>query len=429
MTLYYIGFVLCILCSAFFSASEMAVSSANRLRLEGMRDDGSRKAARALRLIENYDTALSTILIGNNLVNIAASSISSVIAILISVRLAAPEGACATAATVVTTLLIIIFGETMPKIVAKKNPNRVALAFAGILRVLNVVLCPAVWCVVRLVRLITGRMSGESGGDSQEAAVEELQSIIETAEDEAVLDEDRSELLLSALDFSDISASEVMTARVDMLAVDIEDSFDEIMAQLSDAPYSRIPVYEGDTDNIIGVLHLNALYRAMLDGDGKPDIRPLLSPPCFVYKTVKLPKLLEQLRRLKTHLAIVTDEYGGTAGVVSMEDILETIVGDIWDETDEVEPEVTEQDDGTLCLDGDMSVGDFVELLGLDEDRFDFESETVGGWCMEMLDGFARAGDSFRYDDCVVTVLEADDKRVEKLSVVRVPSGEEEEKS
>ncbi len=428
MTLYYIGFVLCICCSAFFSASEMALSSANRMRLEGMRDDGSRKAARALRLIESYDTALSTILIGNNLVNIASSSIASVIAILLSVRLSLPEGGCATAATVLTTLLVIIFGETMPKIVAKKNPNRFALAFAGILRVLNVLLYPAVWCVVRLVHLITGRLSGENGGNQQEAAVEELQSIIETAEDEDVLDEDRSELLLSALDFSDISASEVMTARVDMLAVDIEDSIEDIMTQLEDAPYSRIPVYEGDTDNIIGVLHLNALYRALLDGDAKPDLRPLLSPPCFVYKTVKLPKLLEQLRRLKTHLAIVTDEYGGTAGVVSMEDILETIVGDIWDETDEVEPEVTKQDDGTLCLDGDMSVGDFVELLGFDEDGFDFDSDTVGGWCMEMLDGFARPGDRFRYGDWLITILETDDKRVERISIVRIPpEGEEKE--
>ncbi len=419
MTLYYIGYVLCICCSAFFSASEMALSSANRMRLEGLSEDGNRAAARALRLIENYDRALSAILIGNNLVNIAASSISSVIAILIAVKLSAPEGAVATAATVATTLLVIIFGETMPKIVAKKNPNRFALAFSGILHVLSVILYPAVWCVVKLVHLITGRMRPESGSDSQEAAVEELQSIIETAEDEDVLDEDRSELLLSAIDFADISASEVMTARVDMLAVDIEDSFDEIMEQIADAPYTRIPVYEGDTDNIIGVLHLNALYRAMLDGEAAPDLRPLLSPPCFVYKTVKLPKLLEQLRKLKTHLAIVTDEYGGTAGVVSMEDILETIVGDIWDETDEVEPEVTERDDGTLWLDGDMSIGDFTELLELDEDSFDFESETVGGWCMEMLDGFARAGDSFCYGDWVVTVLETDDKRVEKLSVVK----------
>lgn len=424
MTLYYLGFALCVFCSAFFSASEMALSSANRMRMESLSEDGSRAAARALRLIDNYDAALSAILIGNNLVNIAASSISSVIAILISVKLAAPEGLCATLATAAATVLVIVFGETMPKIVAKKNPNRFTLAFAGVLRVLSVILYPAVWCVVRLVRLITGRMCPEADADSQEAAVEELQSIIETAEDEAVLDEERSELLLSAIDFADISASEVMTARVDMQAVDVDDSFDEIMQQLSDAPYSRIPVYENDTDNIIGVLHLNALYRAMLDGDERPELRPLLSPPCFVYKTVKLPKVLEQLRRLKTHLAIVTDEYGGTAGVLSMEDILETIVGDIWDETDEVEPEVTEQADGTLWLDGDMSVGDCVELLELDEDSFDFESETVGGWCMEMLGGFAREGDGFAYGGWEFSVLETDDKRVEKLSARRAPDGE-----
>jgi len=417
--LYYIALIFCILMSAFFSASEMAISAASRLRLESLSEDGSKKAVRALALITRYETALSTILIGNNLVNIAASTLSSVIAILIAARIGAAEGLCTTVATVCVTLAIILFGETMPKIVAKKNANRYTMAFAGLLRVLSVLFFPVVWFVVKLVGLITKNMKPEE--EDPDAAVEELQSIIETAEDESVLDGDRSELLLSALDFADVSVSEVMTARVDMVALDIDDPLEELLEQAAQAPYSRLPVYQDDTDNIIGVLHLNALYRAMLDG-GTPDIRALLSEPCFVYKTVKLPKLLEQLRSRKTHLAVVTDEYGGTAGVVSMEDILESLVGEIWDETDKVEPEVTEAADGTLYLDGDMVLDDLWELLELDGDEPDFESETVGGWCMEMLDGFAENGDSFDFGGFAVTVLETDDKRVERVKIEKKPS-------
>ena len=412
----YLALILCVCASAFFSASEMSISSASRLRLENMRDNGSRRAARALQLVERYDEALSSILIGNNLVNIAASSLSSVIAILIAAKAEVSEGLCTTAATVCVTLLIIIFGETMPKIVAKKNANRLALAVSGPIRALSFVLRPLVWCVVALAGLITRNMKGDEE-DSQEAAVEELQSIIETAEDEEVLDEDRSELLQAALDFSDISASEVMTARVDMTAIDIDDDWDSICRLIDEATHSRLPVYEGDTDNIIGVVHLNAFYRALLEQE-QPDLRALLSEPCFVYKTVKLPKVLDELRRRQTHLAIVTDEYGGTAGLLSMEDILETLVGDIWDETDEFEPEVVEQDNGELILDGDMSIYDFLELIDQQEDSFDFESETLGGWIMEMLDGFARPGDHFDYEGFSVHVLETDDKRVEKVRVI-----------
>lgn len=412
----YLALILCVCASAFFSASEMSISSASRLRLENMRDNGSRRAARALQLVERYDEALSSILIGNNLVNIAASSLSSVIAILIAAKAEVSEGLCTTAATVCVTLLIIIFGETMPKIVAKKNANRLALAVSGPIRALSFVLRPLVWCVVALAGLITRNMKGDEE-DSQEAAVEELQSIIETAEDEEVLDEDRSELLQAALDFSDISASEVMTARVDMTAIDIDDDWDSICRLIDEATHSRLPVYEGDTDNIIGVVHLNAFYRALLEQE-QPELRALLSEPCFVYKTVKLPKVLDELRRRQTHLAIVTDEYGGTAGLLSMEDILETLVGDIWDETDEFEPEVVEQDNGELILDGDMSIYDFLELIDQQEDSFDFESETLGGWIMEMLDGFARPGDHFDYEGFSVHVLETDDKRVEKVRVI-----------
>ena len=420
MLTWILALLLCFALSAFFSASEMALSAASRLRLESAADEGSPRAAAALKLLDRFDSTLGAILIGNNLANAAASSLGSVIALTVAVRAGLAEGICATAATVLVTIIVIICGETVPKILAKKNAVRVSLAVAGAVRALAWLLRPAVWCAVKLTGLCVRILPApeEDGEKAQEAAVEELQSIIETAEDEEVLDEDRSELLQAALDFGEISASEVMTARVDMAAIDIEDSWEDILAAVENAPYSRLPVYEGDTDNIIGVLHLNALFRAMMDGT-PVDIRPLLSEPCFLYKTVKLPAVLEELRRRKTHLGIVTDEYGGTAGVITMEDVLESLVGDIWDETDEVEPEVVETAEGLWELDGDMAIGDFLELAGLDEDEFDFASETLGGWIMELNEGFASPGDVLTYKDLTLTVLETQDKRVQRVRAAR----------
>jgi CBS domain containing-hemolysin-like protein len=405
----------------------MALSAANRLRLENAAEDGDRRAVTALALLDKFDSALGAILIGNNLVNVAASSLASVIALAVAARTGVADGLCATAATVIVTLVVIFCGEAIPKILAKKNANRLSLAVAGAVRAVSVVLYPLVWCAVKLTGAIERAVPAPAvdAEEVQEAAVEELQSIIETAEDEEVIDEDRSELLQAALDFGEISASEVMTARVDMVAIDIEDDWSDILAAVNDAPYSRLPVYEGDTDNVIGVLHLNVLFRALLDGE-PVDIRPLLSEPVFIYKTVKLPAVLEELKRRKTHLAIVTDEYGGTAGVISLEDVLESLVGDIWDETDEVEPEVVETAEGRWELDGDMAIGDFLELTGIDEDDFDFDSETVGGWVMELNEGFAEPGDELTYGDLTVTVLETDDKRVERVRVERTETTDEE---
>ncbi len=420
MTAYVIALLLCLALSAFFSAAEMSLSSANRLRMENAAEDGDRRAKAALSLLDRFESALGAILIGNNLVNVAASSLSSVIALTAAAGIGWPEGLCATLATVIVTVLVIIFGETIPKILAKKNANRLALGLSGGVRAFSALLYPLVWCAVKLTDAAARLLPAETvdGDEAQEAAVEELQSIIETAEDEEVLDEEQSELLQAALDFADISASEVMTARVDMIAIDIDDDWDDILRAVYDAPYSRLPVYEGDTDNIIGVLHLNALFRAMLDAE-PVDLRPLLSEPCWIYKTIKLPAVLEELKKRKTHLAIVTDEYGGTAGVITMEDVLESLVGDIWDETDEVEPEVVETPEGAWELDGDMAIGDFWELTEMEEDASDFESETVGGWIMELLGGFASPGDVVEYKNLRAAVLETDDKRVEKVRVTK----------
>ena len=404
------GILACVLLSGFFSGSEMAYSSCNQMRLENLRADGSKQAGVALKLCEGFDDTLSAILIGNNLVNIAASSLGVVL-----VNILTGGDGKTWLSTLIITVLIIIFGETIPKITAKKNANRLSLRYAYPLNALLVALTPLIWLVVKLIGLLTLGMKGEEDDDPDEA-VEELQSIIETAEDEAVLDEDQSELVQAAIDFAEISASEVMTARVDVVALDIEDDWEDILAVIEDAPYSRLPVYEGSIDNVIGVLYLNRFLKAMAD-DGRADIRSLLMPPCYVYKTMKLPAVLSALKRAKQHLAVVSDEYGGMLGVLSMEDVLEQIVGDIWDETDTVEQEVVERGADEYEVDGDMSISDFLELTGIDEDGFEAESETVGGFAVESFGRFPEPGDSFDFQDYSVTVLSMDGHRVEKLLV------------
>lgn len=405
------GVAVCLLCSAFFSAAEMAYSSCSVLRLENLAEEGSASAKAALYITRHFDDALSTILIGNNLANIAGSSLASVFVILV-----AGSENYTWVATVIMTILVIIVGETIPKITAKKNSNRYSLRFAYIIRFLMIILYPVVWVVVRLIHLLSKPFKGEKYDDDPDEAVEELQNIIETAEDEDVLDEERSELIQSAIVFPEISVSEVMTARVDVYALDIDDDWDEIIRMVEESPYSRLPVYEDSIDNIIGVLYLNHFLKALTD-DGHADIRSLLMPPVYVYKTMKLPDVLSHLRKARQHLAVVSDEYGGTLGVVSMEDVIEQIVGEIWDETDTVEEEVVVRSEGEMELDGDMAISDFLDLIGIKEDDFDFDSETVGGWTVEMFGEFPNAGDSFTFENIEVTVLAMDARRVEKVLV------------
>ena len=414
--LVFVGIFLCLCLSNFCSASEMAFSSCNVMRLENARDDGSKRAKIAVYITEHFDDALSAILIGNNLANIGASSLASVAVILVT-----GGDEYAWLATVILTVLVIIFGETMPKISAKKNANRTSLKNVYVVRAMMIIFYPLVWLVVSLIKLLTMSMKPEATDADSDEAVEELQSIIETAEDEDVLDEDQSELVQAAIDFSETSAFEVMTARVDVQAIDIEDDWDDILAIIEDAPFTRLPVYEGSIDNVIGILYLNHFLKAMAD-DGRVDIRKLLMPPCYVYKTMKLPAVLNTLRKAKQHLAIVSDEYGGTLGVVSMEDVLEQIVGDIWDESDVVEHEVVQREKSEYELDGAMILSDFLELVGLNEDDVDAESNTVGGWTLEMFGSFPQEGDSFTYRNLTVTVLSMDGRRVERVLVKLAPS-------
>ena len=413
MTIYFVlaGIVICVYLSSFFSGSEMSYSSCSRMRLESEMEEGSKKARIALYIVDHFDDALGAILIGNNLVNIACSSLGSVAVILIT-----GTDRYAWVATVILTVAVIIFGETIPKITAKKGANNYARKYAFTIRFLMIILKPLVLIFVGLIALITAPMKGELIEDDSDGKVEELQTIIETAEDEDVIDEEESELVQAAIEFPDVSASEAMTARVDVLAIDIEDTWDEIIATIAKSHYTRIPVYEGSIDHIIGVLHMNKFLKAIVDSD-EVDIRALLMEPCYVYKTMKLPEVLAAFRKHRQHLAVVVDEYGGTLGIISMEDVLEQVVGDIWDETDTVEDEVTKKSESEYEIDGDMPISDFLDLMNIREENFDFESETVGGWTIESFGRFPEAGESFRYADFTVTVLAMNELRVERVLV------------
>jgi CBS domain containing-hemolysin-like protein len=410
------GILALVLLAAFFSAAEMAYSSANRVRLENLADEGSARARAAVYICSRYDDMLSTVLILNDLANIAASSLASVIAVTLAGAYGLNTGLTSAGATVLVTLVIIVFAEAVPKLAAKKNANNFSVAAAFSVRAFMFLLTPVVFVVVWLVKLLLGPFKGEKSGSDQDAVVDELVTIIETVEDEGVIDSDRGELLHSALDFADTSVSEVMTSRVDMLAIDIDDSWDEIMELVQSSPFSRLPVYEDSVDKIIGVLYLNHFFKAVADS-GQLDIRPLLLKPCFVYKTMKLPAVLSEMRRSKIHLAIVTDEYGGSMGLVSMEDVFEELVGEIWDETDEVDPEVIERDDNLYELDGDMTINDFLEMLGHEEGSLETDSSTVGGWTIERFGRFPEAGESFSYENLTIEVLRVDAQRVEKVLV------------
>ena len=418
MTVQIVFVIALLIGSALFSASEMALSSANRMRLAAAAEEGSRAAAWAVDLLDRYEDTLSTILIGNNLCNIGADSL--VTALAMSLLGARYNALSSLIVTVCVTLVVLLFCESAPKIIAKKNANRLATGLSGFLQALGLLLSPLIFLLRHLVRLITAPFPGEQAADPEAEAAAELQSIIETVEDEGVIDSDRSELLLSALDFSQGSVMDVMTARVDVDALSVHDDWRELLLNRPEPPFSRVPVYDDGIDDIVGVLYLNRFFRALLDDPGA-DIRDYLMEPLYLYKTTKLPDALSRFRRSQQHLAIVTDEYGGMLGVVTLEDVLEQIVGDIGDETDEVEDEIVTLPDGAWEVDGDLPIADFAELAGVPEDSLTTDSATAGGWTIEKFGAFPRPGDTFVADGLTVKVLAMDEDglRVERILVRR----------
>jgi putative hemolysin len=406
MTIVAISFILFFFLSFFCSSAEIIFSSANSIRLENLAEEGSKTAKMALKVIDRFDSSLSGLLIGNNIANIGMSSLVPIVAINFGIE---QYSALLTAAL---TLIVILFCEVTPKILGKNNANSLSLVYSYPVRAMTLLFAPIVFVVVKAVDIILLPM-GKVAQDENEMAVEELQSIIEIAQDENVLDESRSELLQSALEFYDVNAYEAMTARVDVEAIDIDDDIEDIKKKVEESAYSRIPVYRDSVDNIIGLLHQNHFLRLMLESEDI-DIESLLLEPLYVYKTVKMLSLLSAFKQSQKQFAVVTDEYGGTLGIITIEDVLEQLVGEIWDESDEVEDEVIAHAEGIFEVDGDMNIYDFFELVDKDEGAIDFESDTVGGWIIERFGDFPKAGDSIEYENLRITVLESGPHRVEK---------------
>lgn len=416
----YIIIVICLICSAFFSASEISFASSGEVRLRHAAEEKNSLAAKlALKIYQNYESALATILIGNNLVNIASESVATVIVISLLGE------SNAWVATIAMTVLVLICGEIVPKVVAKTMPETFATIFAIPLYGLSIITKPLVILVDGSMKLIS-KLWERGVDNSPSVTEEELETIIDTVEDEGVIDEDKCELIQSVFDFGDVQAYEIITPRVDILAIDIEDDQEEMIETILNSPYSRIPVYRDTIDNIVGVLHVNLVLKELSE-DRNAKILSSLMPAVYVHKTMPLDDVLSNMRKQHSHLAIVTDEYGGVMGILTMEDVLEQLVGDIWDESDEIDPEIVELPDGCFEIDGDMRIEDFFDEIDFDDRDFDDDNATVGGFVVEQLGRYANKKDTVTYENLIFTVLKVERRRIVKLKVQVLPPVEEEE--
>ena len=412
------GFIilLMLVLSAFFSGSEISFNAANKMRLRKAGEAGSKTAKLANKISEHFTIALSAILIGNNLANIAASTAATSIAIALLSGVSGGDAIASTLATVIMTVIVLIFGEIVPKLLCKQHADTVVMWIAIPVLILMIVLSPAVAVVMGLLwvlRLIWGKDKNE-GVDVTE---EEFSSIIDTVEEEGVIDEGQSDLLQSTLEFHETTIEEVMTPRIDLTTIDIDDDRESIIDTIENSTYSRIPVYEDSIDNIIGILYLNQYYRAAVD-DPNADIRGMLMKPCFLHKTMHLPDALKHLRDRRTHIAIVIDEFGGTMGVVTIEDILEELVGDIWDESDEIITDIVKTGENTYEVLCEANIYDFFNEIDYEPRDFESEYSTVGGWAFENLNSDPHVGDSFTCGRLYVIVTEMDEMRVTKVTAV-----------
>ena len=379
-----IALVFLVACSAFFSASETAFSSLNQIRLKSRAEDGDASAARVLAMAEKYDKLLSTILIGNNIVNIAAASFGT---ILFTRALGAERGA--TMSTIVLTIVVLIFGEVTPKSLAKEMPETVATAVSPMLNLLMGLFTPLTWLFSQWKRLL-----GHFVHSTEEDTITEgeLMTMVSEAENDGELTDRESELIRSAIEFDDVEVEEILTPRVDVVAVEDNTSLDEVAQTFAASGYSRLPVSHDTIDNIIGVVHEKDFYLARLKKE--TSLEELVKPTLYTTGSTQISQLLRTLREQHHHLAVVVDEYGGTEGIITLEDILEELVGEIWDEHDEATEDFHKQSDGSWIVLGSASVDDLYEMLGLPEDE-DIDSNTVNGLVQEKTCHLPKVGDRF----------------------------------
>ena len=395
----------CLMLSAYFSATETAFSSANTTRLRTLAEKGSSNAALALKLLEQYDRLLSTILIGNNIVNIATASIGTVL----FVRHYGDAGA--TISTVVVTVVVLIFGEISPKSIAKDCAEKFAMLSAPILQVLIWVLMPLNLLFSLWKKLLAKvfRLSGDS-----KMSQEELLMLVDEVQQDGSIDRDEGELLKNAIGFSEQEAQDILIHRVDLAALPVTASKEEVAALFTQTKYSRLLIYQDSIDHILGTVHQKDFYV----GCGVTDqpLSAIISPPVFALENEPIRLLLKKLQQAKTHVAVVVDEYGGTCGIVTMEDILEELVGEIWDEHDEEEVFLRKTAPDTYTVDAGMDFDDFAEFFQL---KTDSEMVSVSGWVMEQFGRVPEAGDSFIFDDLAVRVTKVENHRIEEIQVTR----------
>ena len=416
MTLW-VALVILVGFSAFFSASETAFSSLNQIRLKSRAEDGDSSAARVLAMAEQYDKLLSTILIGNNIVNIAAASIGT---ILFTQMLGAERGA--TVSTIVLTIIVLIFGDVTPKSLAKEMPEKVATAVSPFLVLLMSLMTPLTWLFTQWKKLLGHFVHS---GEADTITEGELMTMVSEAENDGELTDRESELIRSAIEFDDVEVEEILTPRVDVVAVEDDIPLEELAQTFAESGYSRLPVYHGTIDNIIGVVHEKDFYIARLKKATKID--DLVVPTLYTTGSTQISQLLRTLREQHHHLAVVVDEYGGTEGIITLEDILEELVGEIWDEHDEVTEDFRKQSDGSWLVSGSASVDDLYEELDLPEEE-DIDSNTVNGLVQEKTCHLPKVGDRFTLGEYDGVVTRTAKRRVTEVRLTPAAPAEDAEK-
>ena len=402
-----IAIIVLVFFSAYFSATETAFTSLNRIRMKNMANDGNQKAREVMELSENYDNLLSTILVGNNIVNIALSSISTVLFISIYPRYGA------TLATVFATVVVLIFGEISPKSLAKENPEKFAMISAPFIKFLSVLLKPINWLFAQWKKLLAKLFNAN---EARPITEDELLTMVEEAETEGGIDEGQSELIQNAIEFNDLEAWDVLTPRVDIIAIEADTQEEEIGRLFLETGFSRLPVYDGDLDNIVGVLNQKDFHNYIKGG--RASVSEYIKPVIFVAGSMRIAQLLKKLQTVKTHIAIIVDEYGGTYGLVTMEDILEELVGEIYDEHDAVElQDIVKQQDGSYRVLCGTNIDKMFDYFDVEEE---INATTVNGWVVLQLDKLPEVGDKFIYEadykrfDVIVT--KADERKALEIN-------------
>lgn len=401
-----VAMLFCIVMSAYFSATETAFSSLNKTRIKVLAENGDRRAQLTYRLSEDYDRLISTILIGNNIVNIAVAAIGT----LLFVELYGEVGA--TISTVVVTIAVLIFGEITPKSIAKDFPEKFAMFSAPLINLLIWILTPLNFLFSMWKKLIS-RMLKTS--EESKMSQEELLLLLDEVQQEGSINEDEGELLKNAVEFGDLEAQDILTHRVDLEAVSIKATKEEVAQAFTQSHFSRLLVYEESIDKIVGVIHQKDFYVG--NGITSKSIPEIMTEPSFVFSTEKINDLLKLLQSHKSHIAVVIDEYGGTQGIVTMEDILEELVGEIWDEHDTVEEPIRKLDAHTFVIDGDVTFDDFCSYFDVKEDEAD--SVSFGGWIMEKMGKIPEQGESFAYGDFTFNIEQISDNRIHKVRVTQ----------